>query len=297
MNSYSSLGGNREPVYTKNQKFSIPKQTILKLFRIAAEDATLASDFHQIWVLREFQLGDELAELAIAGQTENQNDFLFLVCQGRVRLLGFDPKLKREVSTQLLIAEQTFGVDYLFHNQPFPYRAVAASAGLVASIHVDDLKQWLKRLPNLQRYLQKITCERQTLIFFKTATELRSHTSHSLRQLLPYLEQASVSAGSTLVEATPPSKGRFWLRSGKILSATPENQPPQVGEGWGYPDTAIPGWVAKTDLLVYHLPQQYEELTGTIAPEIFLHKQQKKDTGTQGEGGHGGQGGQGGHGD
>ncbi|PMB30916.1 peptidase C39 [Fischerella thermalis CCMEE 5319] len=243
--------------------------------------------------MREFQLGDELAELAIAGQTENQNDFLFLVCQGRVRLLGFDPKLKREVSTQLLIAEQTFGVDYLFHNQPFPYRAVAASAGLVASIHVDDLKQWLKRLPNLQRYLQKITCERQTLIFFKTATELRSHTSHSLRQLLPYLEQASVSAGSTLVEATPPSKGRFWLRSGKILSATPENQPPQVGEGWGYPDTAIPGWVAKTDLLVYHLPQQYEELTGTIAPEIFLHKQQKKDTGTQGEGGHGGQGGHG----
>lgn len=82
-----------------------------------------------------------------------------------MRLLGFDPKLKREVSTQLLIAEQTFGVDHLFHNQPFRYRAVAASAGLVASIHVDDLKQWLKRLPNLQRYLQKITCERQTLIF------------------------------------------------------------------------------------------------------------------------------------
>ncbi|PLZ21679.1 hypothetical protein CBP29_15280, partial [Fischerella thermalis WC341] len=92
--------------------------------RIAAEDTTLASDFHQIWVLREFQLGDELAELAIAGETENQNNLLFLVCQGRVRLLGFDPKLKREVSTQLLIAEQTFGVDHLFHNQPFRYRAV-----------------------------------------------------------------------------------------------------------------------------------------------------------------------------
>lgn len=287
MNSYSSLGGNREPVYTKNQKFSIPKQTILKLLRIAAEDTTLASDFHQIWVLREFQLGDELAELAIAGETENQNNLLFLVCQGRVRLLGFDPKLKREVSTQLLIAEQTFGVDHLFHNQPFRYRAVAASAGLVASIHVDDLKQWLKRLPNLQRYLQKITCERQTLIFFKTATELRSHTSHSLRQLLPYLEQASVSAGSTLAEATPPSKGRFWLRSGKILSATLENQPPQVGESWGYPDATIPDWVAKTDPLLYHLPQQYEELASTIAPEIFLHKQQKEDTGTQGEGGYG----------
>ncbi|WP_180977280.1 cysteine peptidase family C39 domain-containing protein [Fischerella muscicola] len=297
MNSYSSLGGNKEPVYTKHQKFSISKQTILKLFRIATEDTTLASDFHQVWAWREFQLGDDLAELAIARQTENQNDFLFLICQGRVRLLGFDPKLKREVSTQLLIADQIFGVDYLFHNQPLPYRAVAASAGLVASIHLDDLKQWLQRLPNLQRYLQKITCERQTLIFFKTATELRSHTSHSLRQLLPYLEQTKVSAGSKLVEATPPSKGRFWLRSGKILSATPENQPPQVGEGWGYPDTTIPDWIAKTDLLVYHLPQQYEELTSTIAPEIFLHKQQKEDAGTQGEGGHGGQGGQGGHGD
>ncbi|WP_315790085.1 cysteine peptidase family C39 domain-containing protein [Fischerella sp. JS2] len=299
MNSYSSLGGNREPVYTKNQRFSIPKQTILKLFRIATEDTTFASNFHQVWVLREFQLGDDLTELAIARQTENKNDFLFLICQGRVRLLGLDTKLQREVSTQLLIAEQTFGVDHLFHNQPLPYRAVAASAGLVASIHVDDLKQWLQRLPNLQRYLQKITCERQTLIFFKTATELRLHTSHSLRQLLPYLEQTKVSAGSNLVEATPPSKGRFWLRCGKILSATPESQPPQVGEGWGYPNTAIPNWVAKTDLLVYHLPQQYEELTSTIAPEIFLHKQQKEDVETQGRQGgtRGAWWGQGGHGD
>lgn len=117
------------------------------------------------------------------------------------------------------------------------------------------------------------------------------------------MEQASVSADSTLAEATPPSKGRFWLRSGKILSATLENQPPQVGESWGYPDATIPDWVAKTDLLVYHLPQQYEELASTIAPEIFLHKQQKEDTGTQGEGDTGrrrrrrkrGQGRQGGH--
>mgnify|MGYP001770937264 CR=1 FL=1 len=252
------------------------------------EDTTFASDFHQVWAWREFQLGDDLAELAIARQTENHFDFLFLICQGRVRLLGFDPKLKREVSTQLLIADQTFGVDHLFHNQPLPYRAVAASAGLVASIHLDDLKQWLQRLPNLQRYLQKITCERQTLIFFKIATELRSHTSHSLRQLLPYLEQTKISAGSNLIEATPPSKGRFWLRCGKILSATPENQPPQVGEGWGYPHTTIPDWVAKTELLVYHLPQENGVSVGTIAPEI-LFKREKEDTGTQGQGGQGGQ--------
>ncbi|TBR62048.1 peptidase C39 [Westiellopsis prolifica IICB1] len=209
--------------------------------------------------MREFQLGDDLASCAIARQTENYDDFLFLVCQGRVRLLGFDPKLEREVSTQLLLAQQTFGVDYLFQRQSLSYRAVAASDGLLASIHVDELKQWLQELPNLKSYLQKITCDRQTLIFFKVATELRSHTSHSLQQLLPYLQQTQVSAGSTLVQATPPSKGRFWLMCGKIVSPTSEIQPPQIGEGWGYPDLTIPGWIAETDLQVYHLPQEIAE--------------------------------------
>ncbi|MCP6759301.1 MAG: cysteine peptidase family C39 domain-containing protein [Fischerella sp. CENA71] len=259
MNSYLSLRGQGESIYSNNGCFPNPKETILKLLRIATEDTTLASDFAQVWVLREFQLGDDLASCAIARQTESHDDFLFLVCQGRVRLLGFDPKLEREVSTQLLLAQQTFGIDNLFHCQSLPYRAVAASDGLLASIHVDVLKQWLQRLPNLKSYLQKITCDRQTLIFFKLATELRSHTSHSLQQLLPYLEQTKVSAGSTLVQATPPSKGRFWLMCGKIVSLTPEIQPPQVGEAWGYPDRTIPDWIAKTDLRVYHLPQEIAE--------------------------------------
>ncbi|KOP24587.1 peptidase C39 [Hapalosiphon sp. MRB220] len=233
--------------------------------------------------MRKFQLGDDLTSYAIAKQTENNNDFLFLVCQGRVRLLGFDPKLEREVSTQLLLAQQTFGVDYLFHCQPLAYRAVAASDGLLASIHVDDLKGWLQKLPKLKSYLQKITCDRQTLVFFKIATELRSHTSHSLQQLLPYLEQTKVSAGSNLVEETPPLKGRFWLMCGKIMSPTPGIQPPQVGEGWGYPDLIIPDWIAETDLELYHLPRQIAESTSTISGEIFLNRRQNE----EGDRGHG----------
>ncbi len=284
MNSYSSLRGQGEYIHTNDRRFPNPKESIFKLLKIATEDTTLASDFAQVWVLRELQLGDDLASYAIAKQTDNNNDSLFLVCQGRVRLLGFDTKLKREVSTQLLLAQQTFGVDYLFHCQPLAYRAVAASDGLLASIHVDDLKQWLQQLPNLKSYLQKITCDRQTLIFFKIATELRSHTSHSLRQLLPYLEQTKVSAGLTLVQATPPSKGRFWLMCGKIISPTPEIQPPQVGEGWGYPDLTIPGWIAKTDLQLYHLPQQIAESASTIAAENFLNRQQKEEVKTEGRG-------------
>ncbi|MFB2771127.1 cysteine peptidase family C39 domain-containing protein [Pelatocladus sp. BLCC-F211] len=299
MNSYSSLRGQGEYIHTHNRCFSNPKETILKLFRIATEDTTLASDFTQVWVLREFQLGDNLASCAIARQTENHDDFLFLVCQGRVRLLGFDPKLEREVSTQLLLAQQTFGVDYLFHCQSLPYRAVAASDGLLASIHVDELKQWLQQLPNLKSYLRKITCDRQTLIFFKLATELSSHTSHSLQQLLPYLEQTKVSAGSTLVQATPPSKGRFWLMCGKIVSPTPEVQPPQVGEGWGYPDLTIPGWIAKTDLILYHLPQEIAQEDrglgiGDKGSEIGDRGSGIGDKGSGiGDRGQGGQGGQG----
>jgi ATP-binding cassette subfamily B protein len=290
MNSYSSLRVQGEHVYTTNQHSLTPKETILRLLKIVTGDTTLASDFSQVWVLREFQLGDDLASYTPDRQTEDSNNVLYLVCKGRVRLLGFDATFGREVPTQLLLVEQTFGADHLFCYQPLPYRAVAASAGFVAYIRLYDLNQWLQRLPTLDDYWRQLACERQALIFFKTNTELRSHTSHSLRKLLPYLVQTKISAGSALVSVTPLSLGRFWLVHGKIISSTAKTQPPSVGESWGYPDTTIPDWIAKTDLQVYHLPKEYWQSDDAIAPEFFLGGREQvvkadteeEDTGTRG---------------
>lgn len=239
MNSYSSSGVQREQSYANNQHSPTPEATILKFLKRVAGNSTLPSDFSQIWVMREFQLGDDLTSYTPNRQTEDSNNFLFLVCKGRVRLLGFDTAVGREVSTHLLLAGQTFGGDDLFCSKPLPYRAVAANAGFVAYACLDRLKQWLEELPNLKDYFQQMTDERQALIFFKTVTELRSHTSHTLQQLIPYLVKTKVSAGSSLTEATSNLQGRFWLLHGKVSSSSTETQPPIVGESWGDLDFTI----------------------------------------------------------
>jgi HlyB family type I secretion system ABC transporter len=271
MNPSLSLRVQGELEYTSNQPSPTQKAAVLKFLRMVAGDTSLVSDLTKVWVLREFQLGDELTSYGRNREITDSNKILYLICQGRVRLLGFDATLGREVSTQLLLAEQTFGADDLFCNLSLPYRAIAASAGYVAQVAIADLKPWLQRLPNLENSLQRLTCERQALIFCKSYTELRSLTSPTLRQLLPYLKEITITAGSSLITATPPTKGRFWLASGQIQNLSATNMGLQVGESWGYPDALAqpnPG-IAQTDLLVYHLPLEHWESARDIAPELF----------------------------
>jgi HlyB family type I secretion system ABC transporter len=215
---------------------------------------------------------------------DSSNNILYLVCQGRVRLLAFDTTVGREVSTQLLLTQQTFGADHLFCDQALAYRAIAAGAGFIAQITIAELKLWLQRIPHLENYLQQLAIERQTLIFCKSYTKLRSLTSSTLRQLLPYLQPIKITAGSSLQEATPPTKGRFWLASGKVQTISAAAIPPRVGEDWGYPQVTLPIGIAQTDLLVYHLPIEHWESVRVIAPQLFpcqdqlIKEQQQPDT-------------------
>ncbi len=271
--------------YTTNQQSLTPEAAIIKLLQVVAGDTNLVLDFSQFWAVQEFQLGDELTNYAIVQETKNNsNNILYLVCQGRVRLLGFDTTVGREVSTQLLLAQQTFGADHLFCDQALPYRAIAAGEGLVAQINITELQSWLQRLPNLESYLQQLAIERQTLLFFKSYTELRSLTSSTLRQLLPYLQPIKITAGSSLQEAAPPANGRFWLASGKVQTISAATIPPRIGESWGYPHVTLPVGIAQTDLLVYHLTIEHWESVRAIAPQLFhdqdelIKEQQQPDT-------------------
>lgn len=268
MNSSSSLRVEGERKYTINSQFPTPKAAIIKLLNLIAGDTSLASDFSQVWVLREFQLGDELTSYGLDGETGESENFLYLVCQGRVRLLAFDATAGREVSTQLLLAEQIFGADHLFSTQPLPYRAIASSAGVVAQISLAALKLWLQRLPNLENYLIQLALERQALIFFKSYSELRSLPSLTIKQLLPYILESKITAGSSLVEAAPPTTGRFWLARGKIQKS------PLLAETWGYPDVTPIEGIAATELSVYHLPIEHWESATALAPQLFTHKLQ-----------------------
>ncbi len=276
MNSSSLLRLQGEQIQTSHQPSPTLNASVLNLLKIVADDTSLVSDLSQIWVMREFQLGDELTSYSLDKQTEDNSKVLYLICEGRVRLLGFNV-IGREVSTQLLVAQQTFGADDLFCHQALPYRAIAASAGLVAQVPVSHLMPWLQRIRNMSDYLQRMAGDRQTLIFFKTVTELRSLQSHRLRQLLPYLVQTKISAGLSLMETTPPGEGRYWLASGNIQSYRAETPSPLVGESWGYPDLTLPAWSAQTDILVYRLPIEYWELATAIAPDISHKSHQVTD--------------------
>lgn len=276
MNSSSLLRLQGEGIQTSRQPSPTVHASVLNLLKIVAGDTSLVSDFSQIWVMREFQLGDELTRYSLDKQTEDNSKVLYLICSGRMRLLGFNA-IGREVSTQLLVAQQTFGADDLFCPQALPYRAIAASAGLVAQVPISHLMPWLQQIRHLSDYLQRMASDRQTLIFFKTLTELRSLHSHSLRQMLPYLGQNKISAGLSLMEATPSSEGRYWLASGNIQSESAETPSPLVGESWGYPDLTLPAWSSQTDILLYCLPREYWESATAIAKEIPNKSQQARD--------------------
>lgn len=270
MNPSSSLrvqGGLQKDSH--QQPSSTPEAAILNLMRLVAGDTSLVSEFSQSWGVREFQLGDELTNYVVDEADTDSSNVIYLICQGRVRLLGFNHKLGREVSTQLVLAEQTFGADHFFCHQALSYRAIAASDGFVISITIADLKPWLQRLPQLKNHLQRLTRERQALIFLKSYTKLHIIKSKKLKELLPYLTAKYIPAGSSLLEATPPEKGRFWLASGQVQSISVGSFIPSVGDSWGYPESTLPDGTAHTNLLVYQLSPENWEAARAIAPDFF----------------------------
>ncbi|MBE9209801.1 ATP-binding cassette domain-containing protein [Nostoc sp. LEGE 06077] len=264
MNPSSSFRVQGEPKFSAQQT---PESTMIQLLSIVVGDTNLVSEFSQFWTINKFQLGDNLTEYTDNIITENKNNYFYLVCQGRVRLLSFDATLGREVSTQLLLAEQTFGADNLFGDRPLSYRAIGASPGFVAQITIEDLQIWLQRLPNLAQHWQKLALERQALIFFKSYSELRSLNSTTLRQFLPQIITTKISAGTSLNTATPATAGRFWLAGGTTTSLL-------LGDSWGYPDVTSPDAIAETDLLVYQLPIERWKSAQAFAPQIFTTQDQ-----------------------
>lgn len=250
-------------------------QVILNLLRLVQADTKLAPAFNQAFDTHEVQLGDELVNYSIANksqysvQSEHKERGIYVICQGRVRLLGFDTNQKREVPTLLLEEGEVFGAESLFGNETLLTRAIAASDGKIAYISLANLQPWLEQLPSLRDYLLQQAMGRQCLTFFRTSTELRSLTSHQLLQLLPYFVETRIEKGELLVQATPPDTGRYWLRSGQIQSKLGETPPPTAGQSWGYPDLTLADWLAETDLVVYKLPIEHWETVSAIAPVLL----------------------------
>ncbi len=256
---------------------------------------SLVAEFTQAFDIREYNLGEELLNNSILASSEKDvhyeqnNDGFYVICQGRVRLLSIDRDAQREVPTSLLEAGEIYGTDQLFCEQLLGYRAVAASTVVAAFLPLAQLQPWLEQLKPLSEHLRKNTHARQTLIFFRTSTDLRQRaierkqaaessqnssrqsllSSHALKELVPYLEEMKIAAGTSLAEATPTHTGRFWLRRGEIENTQEQSPaPPTIGDSWGHPEEISPDWVAKTDLWVYQLPIENWEEAQMIMPVL-----------------------------
>jgi ABC-type bacteriocin/lantibiotic exporter with double-glycine peptidase domain len=102
MNSFSSLKFQGEQNYISQQQPPTAILTILNFLRLVVEDTNLISDFHQVWVVREFELGDDLMTYRI-NQEKDTHNILYLVSQGQVRLFGFDT-VYRQMSVDRCVA-------------------------------------------------------------------------------------------------------------------------------------------------------------------------------------------------
>lgn len=267
MDSYPGLGVQKADNDTANTPLLTASEAIYQLWKQVIGDTNLPCEFKEAWISRKFELGDELTQYNCAEHSSVSGGVVYLICQGKVRLLGFDAFLGKEVSIQLLHPNQSFGGDNAFCDGFQEYRAVASSSGVLLQISLQHLDIWLQHYPGLFDYFSQISQERQKLIFFKTLTQLRSQNTPTLQKLLAYFLKVDIDAGS-LLSAASLAEGRFWLTSGEISNISGKNRPSLVGESWGYPNPIPADLISQTDLSLFYLSKQHFNSVAEIVPEL-----------------------------
>ena len=115
------------------------------------EDKNLVYELSKEFTISEFELGEGISNLSDLSGHPTQEEFeaqnFYLICQGKVRLLGFNPAKQRQTSIQLLPEGETFGGDSYYCKAALPYQAIAASKAKIARIPLNKLKPWLKKFP------------------------------------------------------------------------------------------------------------------------------------------------------
>jgi ATP-binding cassette subfamily B protein len=168
--------------------------------------------------------------------------------------------------TAMVLEEGTaFGAEQGL-NQPFiPYRAIAASEEVeVARIPASTLAEWHRQQFEWCQPLADLSNQRQRTIFFKTATDLHSVPFLFLQPLAEKLEEYRLAPGTSLRDWARQHPGYLWLRSGDVQSS--QTPAPAIGTGWKDADAVPEPWVAATELLLYRLSPDHEEVLHPLAP-------------------------------
>ncbi|WP_202951124.1 ABC transporter transmembrane domain-containing protein [Synechococcus sp. PCC 7336] len=225
---------------------------------------------------QDFELGEQIFASSSSPGDEGElssdrpPDSLYLVCEGRVRLLCQQSDRQREATAAVLESGTTFGGDRLFCATLIPHRAIAASKCRVVRIPMAQLDRLQEQFPQLQKGLPYQAKQLERLLFLKSLSNLQSIPSKKLQALANLLAEGQIEAGRTLAEVAPASEGRYWLRKGQLGSLSP-NSPselPSVGESWGFPNTAPADWIARTDLFIYKLSKEHWGALTTAIPAL-----------------------------
>ncbi|MEM8827910.1 MAG: peptidase domain-containing ABC transporter [Cyanobacteria bacterium P01_G01_bin.19] len=261
MNQYTQI---RSDVREQNH-LDIIVLALEKQLNIEPKSRELLVSLSQYWEIIEFEFGESIADIAAT----DRDRFFYLVCRGKVRLLSFDTEQKREVSTGFLTEGETFGGENLFQSEYLPYRSVAVipkhegttvtDKVKVARVPIAKLQSELAKSVQLQEHWLTEIGDRQSLIFFKTSTALRSLASHRIQQILPYIEKRRVPPRTNFAKA---GFELFWL--GQRCDDSREK-----GSFWGFSASIPEDWVVDTELIIYHLPRQHWETICAIAPKIL----------------------------
>lgn len=213
---------------------------LLQILGINIVDVELRSQIEQSLETQEFLLGFNFLV----------DQYLYIICQGRVRLLSFAPEKQRDVSILVLESDTTFGLDHLFYKSSddafLSYRAIAASSGLVTRIAIANIQNWLPQLPSLEAQMSQQVEERQRLISVKIcantspeiSTELRSPMRSSVRS--PSSQWAEVKGAINLSQKKQSNlhliQKTAQTGSQKTSNSADPNLEPQHQ---GHPDSAI----------------------------------------------------------
>ena len=169
MNQYLDIQSNTIDSSSSSVKNDL--RTLMQRWKRDGNTSQVSTDLYRTLTLSTIQLGAELysyyfipASETSAQSEQNHQMSLYLVYEGRVRVLCWHPELQREVSVQVLEAGDFFGGDAEFCASPLGYRAIAASDGQIACFPVQDLPTWVAELPNLAHGLQEQANYRKSLI-------------------------------------------------------------------------------------------------------------------------------------
>ncbi|MEO1392581.1 MAG: ABC transporter transmembrane domain-containing protein [Cyanobacteria bacterium J06634_5] len=220
--------------------------------------------------------GSDVQQIVIRQAENRQTDRtpltkVNIVLQGQVRLLVDNGH--KEITAELLKADDCFGGDHLLSQRPFSYRAVASSATVrVAQIPLRTMATAFENNPSLRHYWAEKAQLRERIIFFRTWGAIAPQPSHQLAQWISYLQEIEIPENEPLAAATPATGGRYWLRSGCITASHEGSHTPLIGDSWGHPndDTLLKqgGWRAASNLVVYHLPLSAWAIAKVFSPDL-----------------------------